>query len=87
MDLLKNNLIADAAGWLYRSAFHMASGKEKLAKEMFDMAAVKLGLDTLSDLNTALTNFSTDDMHEKKILAEKILDKYQSLMFEIQTKK
>lgn len=82
MDSLKHSDIADGAGWLYRSAFHMAQGDKKLAIEMFELAQKKIGDHSLIDLKKAiLILLLGKDIKKEKIIAEKILDEYQKMMF------
>jgi len=70
---LKNDLREDAIANLYRSALYLGRGSEKIGLAFFQKAKEKLG---------DLIHLEVDKIN-KKFLAEKVLDEYKRLKFNL----
>lgn len=83
---LKNNLQADAVGYLYRAALSMAKGDTISALKFLEKSTKKIPADELVRIQPLLENPQEHlvSAEQKRFWAEKILDEYRILFNQLQ---
>lgn len=79
---MKYNKLADAIGYLYRTAFYLAKGDSKLALDFLEKAFRNINKDHIRFLKPLSEKPELIKEETKRLYwAEKILDEYKRLYF------